>query len=74
MARIDENGSLSMNQISIAVIFVGILPEVGIEAFFNFHPVELLRTFSTSVHSFPLIFIKRWKMCLSNKKLKFRGS
>jgi hypothetical protein len=39
MARIDENGNLSMNQISVAVIFVGILPKVGTEAFFNFHPV-----------------------------------
>jgi hypothetical protein len=37
-----------MDQISVAVIFVGILPKIGIEVFFNFHPAELLLTFSTS--------------------------
>jgi hypothetical protein len=41
MTRIDEKGYFSIDQISVAVVFVGILPKVGIEVFFNFHPVEL---------------------------------
>jgi hypothetical protein len=46
MTRIDEEGYLSMDQISVAIIFVSILPGVGIEVFFKFHPVELLLAFS----------------------------
>jgi hypothetical protein len=47
MTRIDENRYLSVDQIGIAVIFICILPKVGIEVFFNLHPIELPPTFST---------------------------
>jgi hypothetical protein len=47
MSRIDEKGDFSLDQISVAVIFVGILPKIGIKVFFNFHPPELPLTFGT---------------------------
>jgi hypothetical protein len=47
VTRIDENRYLSPYQISVAVIFIGTLPEVGVEISFKFHPIELLLTFST---------------------------
>jgi hypothetical protein len=72
MAWIDENRYFSTNQISITVVFVGILPKVGKKVFFKFHPSELLLTFATSGNSH-FTLIKRWTMVLSNKKLKFRS-
>jgi hypothetical protein len=47
MTRIDEDCHLSTDQISVAVIFISILPKIGIEVFFKVHPIELLLTFST---------------------------
>jgi hypothetical protein len=52
MTRIDQKGHFSVNQIAVAVIFVGILPKVDIEDFFNFPPPELPVTFSTPTRSF----------------------
>jgi len=47
MTWIDEDRHFSMDQIGVAVVFVNILPKVGIEVFFKFHPSELLLTFTT---------------------------
>jgi hypothetical protein len=47
MTWIDEDCHFSMDQIGVAVVFVGILPKIGIEVFFKFHPSELLLTFVT---------------------------
>jgi len=52
MTWIDEDRYFTMDQIGVAVIFVNILPKVGIEVFFKFHPIKLLRAFSTPVCSF----------------------
>jgi hypothetical protein len=37
MPRIDEDCLLAMDDISITVVFVGILPKIGIKVFFEFH-------------------------------------
>ena len=43
MARIDESGYFSTNQKGVAIILMGIGPEIGIEVFFEFHPSSLLQ-------------------------------
>jgi hypothetical protein len=47
MTRIDKDCDLSVDEISVAVIFICILPKVGIEVFFKLHPNELPVIFST---------------------------
>jgi hypothetical protein len=37
MTRIDEDRDLSTNQKGVAVVLIGIGPEIGIEVFFEFH-------------------------------------
>jgi hypothetical protein len=41
MARIYKNGHLPLNHISVAIVFIGIPPEVGIDVFLKFHKIEL---------------------------------
>jgi hypothetical protein len=42
MTRIDENRYLTTDQIGVAIVFVRILPQVGIEVFFDLHPLSFL--------------------------------
>jgi hypothetical protein len=44
MTRIDENGLFSLDHIGVAVVFIWILPKIGIKVFFKFHPNERLLT------------------------------
>jgi hypothetical protein len=44
MTRIDENGLFSLDYIGVAVVFIWILPKIGIKVFFKFHPNERLLT------------------------------
>jgi hypothetical protein len=37
MTRIDQNRDLAKDQIGVAIVFIGILPKVGIQVFFEFH-------------------------------------
>jgi hypothetical protein len=37
MARIDEEGHLPIDHISVTIVLIGILPQVGIEALSQFH-------------------------------------
>jgi hypothetical protein len=63
MTGVDEDCDISMDQISITVIFVNILPKVGIEVFFKFHPIELLGAFTTPPCSFFLPLNDRGGFC-----------
>jgi hypothetical protein len=54
MTRIDENRYLSTDQISVAVIFISILPKIGIEVSLKFHEFSL-----------PLIFLNQGKSLFS---------
>jgi hypothetical protein len=37
---IDENGFISMDQISVTIVLIRILPQVGIEVFSQLHPLS----------------------------------
>jgi hypothetical protein len=37
---IDEGGYLSMNQITVTIVLIWIEPQIGIEVFFNLHPLS----------------------------------
>jgi len=41
MPRIDKNGHLPLNHISVAIVFIGIPPQVSIEVFLKFHKIDL---------------------------------
>jgi hypothetical protein len=43
MTQIDQSGHLSLDQKGVAIILIGIGPEIGIEVFFEFHPSSLLQ-------------------------------
>jgi hypothetical protein len=43
MTRIDQSVYLSPDQIGVAIVLVGIGPQIGIEVFFEFHPSSLLQ-------------------------------
>jgi hypothetical protein len=43
MAWIDQSGHLSPDQKGVAIILIGIGPEIGIEVFSEFHPSSLLQ-------------------------------
>jgi hypothetical protein len=40
MAGIDEHGLLPVDRIGIAVVLIGILPEISIETFFKLHSLS----------------------------------
>jgi hypothetical protein len=42
MTWIDENRYFSPDQISVAIILIGIEPQVGIEVFSELHPLSFL--------------------------------
>jgi hypothetical protein len=42
MTRIDENCFVSMDHIGIAIVLIGVLPEIGIEVFLELHKIDLL--------------------------------
>jgi hypothetical protein len=42
MTRIDEGGYLSMNQITVTIVLIGISPKIGIEVFPELHPLSFL--------------------------------
>jgi hypothetical protein len=42
MTWIDENGYLSMNQITVTIVLIGISPKIGIEVFSELHPLSFL--------------------------------
>jgi len=41
MPRIDENRHFTPDQISVAIVLIGILPQIGIEVFFDFHLIPV---------------------------------
>jgi len=41
MPRIDENCPLAIDDISITIVLIGILPRIGIEVFLKFHKIDL---------------------------------
>jgi hypothetical protein len=57
MSWIDQNGHVSMDHISVTIVLIRILPQIGIKIFFKFHPVDLLLLLSSRLKS--LSFIKR---------------
>jgi hypothetical protein len=46
MTRIDEQGLFSFDHIGVAVVFINILPKIGIKVFFKVHLIQLLLNFS----------------------------
>ena len=43
MTWVDESGYFSTDQKGVAIVLMGIGPEIGIEVFFEFHPSSLLQ-------------------------------
>jgi hypothetical protein len=41
MTRIDENRHLTTDQIGVAIVFIGVLPQIGIETLIELHPLPL---------------------------------
>jgi hypothetical protein len=42
MTRIDKSGHLPLNHISVAIVLIGVPPEIGIKVFFKLHRLPVI--------------------------------